>query len=234
MSRATAPLTSTTFNGQKFVSVASNAELFEKYGMAFENLYFFPPISGAFVRCKQHKTLSSHFILSTFFFVTTDEFCEEYPHALIPTPGYWIECSRQKIAQINQHTIWDDSESDHDEPRPSCSGDGQHDRNYSDLYEDDEDSDFVPRRKTTIEEQWEQQQSFELTSVEQETYEKYFYGSEHWNYFTNDEGTVRLSPDTTATVVNFGVIDFLLNLFLVFQSLPRFTPIKIWVQLYYQ
>jgi hypothetical protein len=127
---------------------------------------------------------------------TTDEFCEEYPHALIPTPGYWIECSRQKIAQINQHT-WDDSESEHDdEPRAGCSsGDGAHDRNYSDLYEDDEDSDTVPRKKTTIEEQWEQQQSFELTSVEQETYEKYFYGSEHWNYFTNDEdlGPVILS-----------------------------------------
>lgn len=145
--------------------------------------------------CKQHKYLScphgSLFSLISF----TDEFCEEYPHALLPTPGYWIECSRQKIAQINQHHLWDDSESDHDEPRPSCSGDGQHERNYGDLYEDDEDSDFVPRRKTTIEEQWEQQQSFELTSVEQETYEKYFYGSEHWNYFTNDEdlGPVILS-----------------------------------------
>lgn len=140
-------------------------------------------------QCKQNK--NSHRPISF-----ADEFCEEYPHALIPTPGYWIECSRQKIAQINQHTIWDDSESDHDEPRPSCSGnDGQHERNYGDLYEDDEDSDFVPRRKTTIEEQWEQQASFELTSVEQETYEKYFYGSEHWNYFTNDEdlGPVILS-----------------------------------------
>ncbi|KAG5682141.1 hypothetical protein PVAND_011515 [Polypedilum vanderplanki] len=124
----------------------------------------------------------------------SDEFCEEYPHALIPTPGYWIECSRQKIAQINQHN-WDDSESEHeDEQRAGCSTD-IHDRNYSDLYEDDEDSDTVPRRKTTIEEQWEQQQSFELTSVEQETYEKYFYGTEHWNYFTNDEdlGPVILS-----------------------------------------
>ncbi|EDS29581.1 conserved hypothetical protein [Culex quinquefasciatus] len=68
-------------------------------------------------------------------------------------------------------------------------------RNCSDLYEDDEDSDNVPRKKTAIEEQWEQQQGFELTSVEQETYEKYFYGSEHWNYFTNDEdlGPVILS-----------------------------------------
>lgn len=63
------------------------------------------------------------------------------------------------------------------------------------MYEDDEDSDTIPRRKTTIEEQWEQHQSFELTSVEQETYEKYFYATEHWNYFTNDEdlGPVILS-----------------------------------------
>lgn len=39
------------------------------------------------------------------------------------------------------------------------------------------------------------QQGFELTSVEQETYEKYFYSTEHWNYFTNDEdlGPVILS-----------------------------------------
>ena len=31
--------------------------------------------------------------------------------------------------------------------------------------------------------------------MEQETHEKYFYGSEHWNYFTNDEdlGPVILS-----------------------------------------
>lgn len=66
----------------------------------------------------------------------------------------------------------------------------------NDLYEDDEDEDTSsPRKKTTIEEQWEKNQGFELTSVEQETYEKYFYGTEHWNYFTNDEdlGPVILS-----------------------------------------
>ncbi|EDW36587.1 GL22981 [Drosophila persimilis] len=52
-----------------------------------------------------------------------------------------------------------------------------------------------PRKKTTIEEQWDQQGAFELISVEQETYEKYFYGTEHWNYFTSDEdlGPVILS-----------------------------------------
>ena len=26
-----------------------------------------------------------------------------------------------------------------------------------------------------------------LTSIIKETHEKYFYGTEHWNYFTNDE-----------------------------------------------
>lgn len=52
-----------------------------------------------------------------------------------------------------------------------------------------------PRKKTTIEDQWDQQGAFELISVEQETYEKYFYGTEHWNYFTSDEdlGPVILS-----------------------------------------
>ncbi|KAG8186607.1 hypothetical protein JTE90_019929 [Oedothorax gibbosus] len=39
------------------------------------------------------------------------------------------------------------------------------------------------------------EKKFELISVEEETYEKYFYGTEHWNYFTNDEalGPVILS-----------------------------------------
>uniref|UniRef100_A0AAG5CUG0 Rap-GAP domain-containing protein n=1 Tax=Anopheles atroparvus TaxID=41427 RepID=A0AAG5CUG0_ANOAO len=125
----------------------------------------------------------------------SDEFCEDYPHNLIPTPGYWIECSRQKIAFANQHTIWDDSESEHEDAARGITVEPQLERNCSDLYEDDEDSDNVPRKKTAIEEQWEQQQGFELTSVEQETYEKYFYGTEHWNYFTNDEdlGPVILS-----------------------------------------
>lgn len=65
--------------------------------------------------------------------------------------------------------------------------------------EDGEDDDSYteppPRQKTSIEEQWEKNQCFELTSVEQETYEKYFYGTEHWNYFTSDEdlGPVVLS-----------------------------------------
>ncbi|CAB4059158.1 Signal-induced proliferation-associated 1-like protein 1,Rap1 GTPase-activating protein 2,Rap1 GTPase-activating protein 1,GTPase-activating protein DDB_G0291510 [Lepeophtheirus salmonis] len=50
-------------------------------------------------------------------------------------------------------------------------------------------------RKTPVEELWEKDGSFGLTSVEQETHEKYFYGTEHWNYFTNDEdlGPVILS-----------------------------------------
>ncbi|XP_066145390.1 uncharacterized protein rsh isoform X3 [Euwallacea fornicatus] len=136
----------------------------------------------------------------------SDEFCEEFPHNFIPTPGYWIECSRQKITT---DTIWDESESDHDNEiqeaneettdgtdQENGNGMKRRDRSCSDLYEDDEDDDTsLPRKKTTIEEQWEKNQGFELTSVEQETYEKYFYGTEHWNYFTNDEdlGPVILS-----------------------------------------
>ena len=51
------------------------------------------------------------------------------------------------------------------------------------------------KKKTPVEEKWDKYGSFGLTSVEQETHEKYFYGTEHWNYFTNDEdlGPVILS-----------------------------------------
>ncbi|XP_037039105.1 uncharacterized protein LOC119076446 isoform X4 [Bradysia coprophila] len=138
----------------------------------------------------------------------SDEFCEEYPHNLIPTPGYWIECSRQKINMPNQLSLWDESDSDHEDNDKygarggagmigSGNSEAHLERGCSDLYEDDEDSEAAPssRKKSAIEEQWEQQNGFELTSVEQETYEKYFYGTEHWNYFTNDEdlGPVILS-----------------------------------------
>ncbi|XP_034140005.1 uncharacterized protein LOC117591027 isoform X1 [Drosophila guanche] len=127
----------------------------------------------------------------------SDEFCEEYPHNLMPTPGYWIECSRQKISMPTPHTIWDESDSEHEDARAGSASDAYLERECSDLYEDDEDSEATPspRKKTTIEEQWDQQGAFELISVEQETYEKYFYGTEHWNYFTSDEdlGPVILS-----------------------------------------
>ncbi|XP_045486721.1 uncharacterized protein LOC111004149 isoform X1 [Pieris rapae] len=125
----------------------------------------------------------------------SDEFCEEYPHNLIPTPGYWIECSRQKIAT---DTIWDESESEHDSGPDRENENDRYQRSGS-LDEAAEDSSdnggSTPKKKTAIEEQWERSGGFELTSVEQETYEKYFYGTEHWNYFTNDEdlGPVILS-----------------------------------------
>lgn len=58
--------------------------------------------------------LAKYYISIKFYFLYfLDEFCEEFPHNLIPTPGYWIECSRQKI---NTDTIWDESESDRDVP----------------------------------------------------------------------------------------------------------------------
>lgn len=82
----------------------------------------------------------------------------------------------------------DDDVDDEDGRRSSClvEEDGEDDDSYTEP---------PPRQKTSIEEQWEKNQCFELTSVEQETYEKYFYGTEHWNYFTSDEdlGPVVLS-----------------------------------------
>lgn len=71
--------------------------------------------------------------------VCADEFCEEFPHNLIPTPGYWIECSRQKIAS---DTIWDESESDRDDDRG-----------------DDEDADDVrPSRDMLLEDDEEEEE----------------------------------------------------------------------------
>ncbi|XP_031831114.1 rap GTPase activating protein radish isoform X2 [Nomia melanderi] len=125
-----------------------------------------------------------------------EEFCSDYPHNLEPTPGYWIECSRQ---QIRPHKLWNESESG-DGTDPEQGDDEPGPRRHEDdsycFYEEPEvETDEMPRKKTTIEEQWEKNQGFELTSVEQETYEKYFYQREHWNYFTNDEdlGPVILS-----------------------------------------
>lgn len=74
-------------------------------------------------------------------FMCTDEFCEDYPHNLIPTPGYWIECSRQKISMPTQIAMWDDSDSEHeDNARGGHCSDAHLERGCSDLYEDDEDS----------------------------------------------------------------------------------------------
>jgi len=38
-----------------------------------------------------------------------DEFCDGYPHNMLPTPGYWVECSR---AISNQGSAWTNDERD--------------------------------------------------------------------------------------------------------------------------
>jgi len=166
----------------------------------------------------------------------SDEFCEGYPHSLTPTPGYWIECSRQS-GPGQSYGIREESQED------SSHEDSCHEGSFQERSEEDqsqnEEQEAVPgssagepfnstsssstdragrkvqlvhqhiqvssmilpeipefnRRKTAIEEQFERCGNFELTSVEQETYERYFYGTEHWNYFSNDEdlGPVVLS-----------------------------------------
>lgn len=143
-------------------------------------------------RCSIFQTNN---FLSTYSYPIADEICQEYPHNLIPTPGYWIECSRQQIATSD--TIWDESESDRELTTATDLEQTDRQDDHFCLFEEENETeeDEVTRKKTIIEEQWEKNRGFELTSVEQETYEKYFYGSEHWNYFTNDEdlGPVILS-----------------------------------------
>lgn len=105
--------------------------------------------------CSYEETAKSQFC-----FCLTDEFCEEYPHNLIPTPGYWIECSRQKINMPNQLSLWDESDSDHeDNDKYGARGGGgmigsgnseaHLERGCSDLYEDDEDSEAAPRYRSS-------------------------------------------------------------------------------------
>ena len=38
-----------------------------------------------------------------------DEFCDGYPHNVLPTPGYWVECSR---AISNQGSAWTNEDRD--------------------------------------------------------------------------------------------------------------------------
>ncbi|KAF2363067.1 BTB/Kelch-associated [Trinorchestia longiramus] len=125
-----------------------------------------------------------------------EEFCSGYPHNLIPTPGYWMECSGHALLD---DTIWDETEPescDYDVV-PCHSDQSDHVDQNVQVYPGGQ----VPvineptRQKTSIQEQWERNGQFELTSIEQETYERYFYGSEHWNYFTQDDdlGPVILS-----------------------------------------
>ncbi|XP_065565417.1 uncharacterized protein LOC136030399 isoform X2 [Artemia franciscana] len=132
----------------------------------------------------------------------SDEFCEGYPHNFITTPGYWIECSRPggRMGRTDYRPpgLSNEMQEDSREEETSESEDKSVKVGCDEGAETESESrlmDEQSRKKTTIEEQYEKMGSFELTSVEQETYERYFYGTEHWNYFTNDEdlGPVVLS-----------------------------------------
>ncbi|CAG0886584.1 unnamed protein product [Darwinula stevensoni] len=143
----------------------------------------------------------------------SDEVCDQYPHKLIPTPGYWIECSRPHDRDDGSwksgHGSLREEEESPDGGTP-CSMPSGHPSQGSDGSPVSElpnrhsiqvgsDSPIVKdapnTHKTPIQEQYEKLGTFELTSIEQEVYEKYFYGTEHWNYFSNDEdlGPVILS-----------------------------------------
>ena len=133
----------------------------------------------------------------------SDEFCEYYPHNLIPNPGYWIECSRVITSSSNNHIDKDLEEAEEEEGSLDSleNEERAQDAENGSSHENRNRRTSLPiiqepnRKKSNIEEHWSRYGSFELTSVVQETHEKYFYGTEHWNYFTNDEdlGPVILS-----------------------------------------
>lgn len=67
--------------------------------------------------------------------ILTDEFCEGYPHNFTPTPGYWIECSRQSGRGRRNHGIQEEGSQD-----DSSRGDEEEDDEDD---EDDEDGDLL-------------------------------------------------------------------------------------------
>ncbi|XP_065311271.1 uncharacterized protein rsh isoform X1 [Dermacentor albipictus] len=75
--------------------------------------------------------------------------CEQYPHCIKATPGYWIECAGPKKES--------DALLDPVDGADSCG---------------------LPSNVSG---------GLELVSRDEDTYERHFYGKEHWNYFTNDE-----------------------------------------------
>lgn len=57
---------------------------------------------------------------------SADEFCSGYPHSLLPTPGYWIECAGQTVPD---DTIWDESEPELDDASPQSDHPDKADQN---------------------------------------------------------------------------------------------------------
>ncbi|CAN7982558.1 unnamed protein product [Ixodes hexagonus] len=93
--------------------------------------------------------------------------CEQYPHFIKAAPGYWIECAgpRKESDALPETTQPDASPGKTNGAATSgacASGGGCNSLgNVSG--------------------------ALELVSRDEDTYEKFFYGTEHWNYFTNDE-----------------------------------------------
>lgn len=88
-----------------------------------------------------------------FVLIISDEFCADYPHNLIPTPGYWIECSRQKISN---EELWDNTDTDgDDQDEDEDAGEGPSRPRYlrddcllredDEYFEEDEDEPPPPR-----------------------------------------------------------------------------------------
>ena len=78
------------------------------------------------------------------FFFLSDEFCDGYPHNFTPTPGYWIECSRQsaRAGRRRNHGIQEEgSQEDSNSPSDEEDDDDDDDDDEEEGEKEREDND---------------------------------------------------------------------------------------------
>ena len=100
----------------------------------------------------------------------SDEFCEYYPHNLIPNPGYWIECSRVvcSISNINIDKDLEEAEEEEGSFESMEETDGDPSERAKSLPIIQEPN---CRKKSIIEEHWSKYGSFEVRGQSDRTFQ---------------------------------------------------------------
>ena len=104
----------------------------------------------------------------------SEEFCEYYPHSLIPNPGYWIECSRviQSSSGIHLDKELDEELEELGDDEGLGLSETSKQRRFSQvsfqkevILNFDKEHRSQDRKRSNIEEHWSRYGQFELTSV---------------------------------------------------------------------
>lgn len=98
--------------------------------------------------------------------------CEQYPHFIRAAPGYWIECAGPRK---EEHALPEQKLLQGTNNNGGCGVSGG--TSGSAAGGCGTGCAIAPNVSG----------GFELVSRDEDTFEKFFYGTEHWNYFTNDE-----------------------------------------------